>query len=1087
MIEVVKERNVRLHGLKSALALGLFVASGVMVPAAAATNVWTSGDLGAETDWSLGHTPANGDDVLIALPSDKTDEWFQYNPKTTTLGSAALASFTLRHDGTVKPRPWNPVNAPDVTFDLPNSSMLQVSGKLANGSGTMSFLAPKGTVYFEAADPFSGFTGDVVFSNKYTQFTKSATVGAAGRKVTFYLSSADQKTPFTSDSEVLLSFPGAVDIFQNAAKTNETRFSFGGATTFDGPVAIKGQTQSFYFEGGPLTFTGGVQSDSPSNVSVFFGPQNRSSITNKIVSGAVDVSGVFYVCNSTMRLAVPVKAQKVIAGYYNLALVCEADNLFDNVPDGIEIGVGWAAVTADIVLKGTRQKFNAINLLNQTTAKFVGEGASTLENADATSRTYSGGLKGDLSVVHSGSGTWTLSGAENDMNGVLKVTDGTVKLTAAARFPNISAIEVSGNGRLEVADAASLPPTLTILRVTGNGKLVLPDDLDLTVGRVVFGSLGLEPDEYSFSSYPDQVTGGGRLTVTEEPIPEPGETFTWTGAGADNAIETPANWDKPPTFNRNAQLVFGTSAKTAVTVNSDVKAYSLTFTGDADYVVSAGNANGKLSVFKTLATTASGRTVTISAPIEVSRNDGEWNVASETTLQLDGAISGGLVDYEIWQRGAGVMKLAGDNRNLLSRLVVTNGMTWAQHEWALGSDQRPFMFYGDANAAEYDARGKSTKSRYLRFDPETRAVTRLGRATPLVMTNYTPVAFCGYPGLLVPNKTKSDGTGAVNPGYTVVFAKPLRKIPGGHTGNLLLTYWYSTLTLDGGFQADVEDPVVFTADGGTLNLNGPLVGGKISLVGVSTDKMRLGASGEAALDALNLMYYGTKVIRDDLFADSATPPILQLGVSWSSNTAEFDLDGHDATFRHLETMNPNVSYSISSPVGKPATVHLTDDAGWSGARVDVIFTGEAGLVKTGSGGQRLDRPSTTAAPLVVEEGAVLFVNSGAWLGSTNVTVRGTGTIQVMYKTAGRVFSADAATSQVSLFVEGDGKLDLGGAGCKANADAGLALGTEIVKRLYVNGQGMPAGEYTKANCSFVKSGALRVLRNTGLGLTVIVR
>ena len=165
--------------MKSLLMSALSVS--VVFSAAAVTNVWTSGDLGTATDWSLGHTPANGDDILIALPSDKTGEWWQYNPQTTTLGSAALASFTLRHDGMVKPRPWNPVKAPDVTFDLPNSGMLYVSGKLANGSGTMAFLVPKGTVYFEAADPFSGFTGDVAFTNKSTQFTKSSTVGAAGR------------------------------------------------------------------------------------------------------------------------------------------------------------------------------------------------------------------------------------------------------------------------------------------------------------------------------------------------------------------------------------------------------------------------------------------------------------------------------------------------------------------------------------------------------------------------------------------------------------------------------------------------------------------------------------------------------------------------------------------------------------------------------------------------------------------------------------------------------------------------------------------------------------------------------------------
>lgn len=1055
--------------------------------AAAVTNICTMVDtnvsLGNGTDWSLGHQPANGEDILIVYPSDRTGS-LQYNPKAAgyTLGTASLASFTLRHEGVGQPRPWNPVNAPDMTFDLPNSGMLYVSGALANGSGTMTFLIPNGTAYLDKENALSGFTGDVVFSNKVTRFTKSATVGAAGRKVTVYMPYVDQGTPFTSDAGASLTFPGEVEIVQNVENTKPAYFKCGGVTTFNGPVAVKNQTQDFYFEGGPLTFTGGVQNDSAKTV--FFG---GGKTTNVITGAAIDLVGPFYVYNSTLRLSAPVTASKVIAGYYTLALVCEADDLFDNVPDGIEIGVGWSDVTAEIVLKGTHQTFKAINLLNRTTAQFVGDGASTLENADAANRTFAGALKGDLSVVHSGTGTWTLSGAENDMNGLLKVTDGTVKLTAAARFPHLTSIEISGSGRLEVADAACLPASLKTLKVLGNGRLVLPEGLDLTVERAEIGSQAFEPATYALSDYAAWVTGGGTLTVTDEPLPEPGEIFTWTGAGADNAIETPANWDKPPTFGPHAQLVFAGTAKTAVTVNSEIKAYSLTFSGDADYTVSAGSAAGRLVVYKTLAATAADRTTTISAPIQVSNNDGEWNVASGATLQLDGAISGGQVEYEIWQRGAGVMKLAGDNRDLLSQLVVTNGMTWAQHEWALGSDQRPFRFYGDATQAEYDARGKTTKSRYLRFDPETHAATRLGGATPLVMTNYTPVAFCGYPGLIVPNKTKPDGTGAVNPGYTVVFTKPLRKIPGGHTSNLLLSYWYSTLTLDGGFAADVDDVVVFMQDGGSLSLNGSLTGGKISLVGVEKSKMTVGADGETALDVFNLMYNSTKLVRDHVFAASPTPPILQLGASWSSNTAELDLDGHDATFRHLETMKDNVVYSITSPVGKPAAVHLTDDADWSGARIDVIFSGEAGLVKTGSGTQRLDRPSTTSAPLVVEKGTMLFVSTGGWQGATNVTVCGTGTIQVMYKTAGKVFSADAATSQVSLCVEGDGKLDLGGAGCKANADAGLALGTEIVSRLFVNGRGQAAGDYTRTNCSFVTSGTLRVLRDSRVGLTVIFR
>ncbi|HNX05466.1 MAG TPA: hypothetical protein PKI32_08175, partial [Opitutales bacterium] len=594
-----------------------------------------------------------------------------------------------------------------------------------------------------------------------------------------------------------------------------------------------------------------------------------------------------------------------------------------------------------------------------------------------------------------------------------------------------------------------------------------------------------EPGTYSFADHTDYVTGGGSLTVTQEPLSEPGETFTWTGAGADNAVETPENWDRAPVFNRTAQLVFAGTAKTAVTVNSDVKAYSVTFSGDADYTVSAGGTAGRLTVYKTLATAASNRAVTVSAPVSVPLENGEWNVAAGTTLQMDGAISGGSTNCEIWQRGAGVMKLAGDNRGFLSKLVVTNGMTWAQHEWALGSDQRPFMFYGDASADDYNSRGGQKVSRYLRFDPEGRAATRLGSSTPLLMTNYTPVAFCGFPGMFVPNKTKPDGTGAVNPGYTVVFVKPLVKVAGGYNGNMILSYWFSTLALDGGLSVDAEDSATLTQDGGILHVNGPFSGSKFVLVAVSKDNITLAASGESALGTLNLMYNSVKVARDGMFAECAAPPVFQFGVSWSTSTAELDLDGCDASFRHLETMNVNVNYSVSSPAGKPAVVRLTDSADWGGAVVRLRFTGEAGLVHSGSGLQRFDIASDTAAPLVVEAGTVLFVTSGGWQGSTNVTVRGTGTIKAMYKTAGKVFSADAATSEVVLSVEGGGKLDLGGDGCSANPAAGLAAGTEIVKRLYVNGVGKDRGDYTSANCSFVKSGTLRVLRSSNPGTVIL--
>jgi len=207
MFEVVKERMVRFPVRTSAVAVALLGSIGVAYPATAVTNVWTAGNMGADASWSLGHQPRNGEDVLLALPSGTTGTW-EYNPKASgyTLGTASLASFTLHHDGAAQPRHWNPVTATNATFDLPNSGRMWFSGKPASGSGTLSLLVPKGTTLFDAV--LSDFTGDVVFSNKVTQFAKKTTIGAAGRKVTIYFPDLAQEVPFTSTAGTELAFPG---------------------------------------------------------------------------------------------------------------------------------------------------------------------------------------------------------------------------------------------------------------------------------------------------------------------------------------------------------------------------------------------------------------------------------------------------------------------------------------------------------------------------------------------------------------------------------------------------------------------------------------------------------------------------------------------------------------------------------------------------------------------------------------------------------------------------------------------------------------------------------------------------------------
>ena len=168
--------------------------------------------------------------------------------------------------------------------------------------------------------------------------------------------------------------------------------------------------------------------------------------------------------------------------------------------------------------------------------------------------------------------------------------------------------------------------------------------------------------------------------------PAQGDVFTWDGEKVSNNWDandfpslTVTNWEEEAGFpavfpGAGDDVVFpDTAMDFIVNLNGNRTVVSATFSGVSNYTLN----NNTLTLSSGNITSTGSATHTINSNVVLGAN-GTWDVASPTTLQIDGNISG---NFAIIKQGAGTLTLTGANTiagltNILNgTLQIGNGGT----------------------------------------------------------------------------------------------------------------------------------------------------------------------------------------------------------------------------------------------------------------------------------------------------------------------------------------------------------------------------------------------------------------------------
>lgn len=168
----------------------------------------------------------------------------------------------------------------------------------------------------------------------------------------------------------------------------------------------------------------------------------------------------------------------------------------------------------------------------------------TLTGCDETVYAYAV-LRDKVSLVvdaaqHAALFTQVFCHAESPTTGSLSVLNGTLRLEGSARFPNVTAVTVGANGVLSVASTNMVFGVLESLTLDEGAVLELPEGAGLQARKIIVNGDVL-PIGY-YTALP-QVRGGQVFCVGESV-----QSVTWTGAGSDTRFSTAANWSEQPLF-----------------------------------------------------------------------------------------------------------------------------------------------------------------------------------------------------------------------------------------------------------------------------------------------------------------------------------------------------------------------------------------------------------------------------------------------------------------------------------------------------------------------------------------------------------
>ena len=583
--------------------------------------------------------------------------------------------------------------------------------------------------------------------------------------------------------------------------------------------------------------------------------------------------------------------------------------------------------------------------------------------------------------------------------GGLIASNGVLRLGAGANFPNVTYLEAAPDGKVEILTAVpGALASVAAISVAEDGEVSIADaavgmldgatarfDLSLETGAVLripsgmtlrVGTLTVDGEVKEGGSYDasrlPQIVGGGKLDVEEREVPT--VAATWCGgAETDSALEAD-NWggETPDLFNMSLLATFASGGSRAE-IPAGARFKGLAFSGAVGEFEVAAGVSGDLSLGKLGIDVSANHQAAISVPLTAVGRQ-VWQVGDRSRLSV-GDVTPGEMAFPIVKTGAGRLDLTGE---ILSDadFIVSNGMVnvWSATN-ALGVASSAGGVWVDQSAgASLMFQADSVVER-----PVT--VRCSGKVGGLIIGTNTTVVFTAP----VVSKVKDPQYNFCN-GSKTVFA--------------------------GGFD-NTDGSGWATYDGANAEFEVINVPAKFYYLYMDwAPEMHFKVSGNSTT-MLNFQHWGRLYLEaENAFVNGSGYPAVKIGTV-AGGAAEknmIDLCGFNQRFGTF-TLNPNAALVTSSR--GPAVMTFEPVAT---TNTTMLLTGGAGLKKLGASLFAINRELSSTGTLEVAEGTMSFLANGTWRKCPQVTVSGSGRLEL---TTSRVFGR-----KMALDLAGNGTVEL---------------------------------------------------------------
>ena len=723
---------------------------------------------------------------------------------------------------------------------------------------------------------------------------------------------------------------------------------------------------------------------------------------------------------------------------YSVQIKCLAANVLDEC-----VPILWQGyrsgneTTGNIDLYGFNQKALALSTASDsyTTAD------SFLRNTSATAATLTlegatedylanCAIIGPLSIVWNPetSVTQTVNGIKNHtMSRGITVSNGTFRILGTATFAQVpsidiasgasflcaattagalagvSGISIGAGGSFVVGDSAANPFTsaTAALVIDSAAEIAVPAGMTLSVATLVVGGVAYEAGTYSSdpsaANYLPQLKGGS-MTVASM-IEVPTVEATWTGGGT--RVEDPSDADNwswassgvPPLTSSSLYPLFA-SAGSRVVFDGDVDFKGIRFSGASDRFDIAGQ--GRVTVRSLGMTLDASRTNRIDAPVRYLGAQ-KWTVGTGSVLEIGGGISDTGGGAELMKDGEGTLLLSSPS-TFTGPFTIGDGSS----NCGIVRVATPTNAFG--LASDYPITINSINS-----SRPAQGVLHMACTTGTCYVE-RPVVF----------KTSNVEFAFRSDAYTTnVFTKP---IVADGTLRFFFDKFSEVICLGGGtfggwtcFSGDNRGKWIFREKPASFNHLYVPAGARLHLEVASNHVGGIEFPTSSA----------SEIFADVPFALTSTATT----VKFAHANSRLNISGGDQRVGNFALMTAG---GVTSSV--PAVLEFTQTADITNS--GVYFLGAAGLFKKGPGRIEFPHSQASSGAVGVGEGELAFTDGATWSNSTNITVNGTGVLEIS--------SSNTFSPNCEMHISDGGKIRIG---------SGVV---QKVYRLYIDGR--PVGK-----------------------------